>query len=399
MKFRIPFDKRKFRYLINARAGGIDLFRKTLREKHKGVTAGKQKVSTNSLEQSLWRHYQRDNGFNPSLKYIEFWAEELGVSPRELMLDPEDITHIDDLLYLKSRSYEQNINQNKSQMQKLVRILPDSSSHPPDYKLIIFDVDGTLIRIPRKKDNLTYSWVLLWEYLGLKTANLSSKRDPHRIGLDAVTKHQKLTYPQWCDYCCKYFNKTIHEDERYKELFDKAYSEKESIPNQYIRASILHQRDFKEIARECYPVDGIADFFKFTNKNRIKVALISGGINEFLYSVIPFITDFIPDDLIFINKMAWNSNGTLNKIYPTTFDHEKKEDGIRHVSSKFEIDLEQTIFIGDNINDISAAKTGCLTVALNSQSEELKKAFDMNITTNNLSDLSKLFFKNLHGKI
>ncbi|HII30093.1 hypothetical protein COT48_03630 [Candidatus Woesearchaeota archaeon CG08_land_8_20_14_0_20_47_9] len=70
-------------------------------------------------------------------------------------------------------------------------------------------------------------------------------------------------------------------------------------------------------------------------------------------------------------KLIFNYEGTLTGTNVTRFDFEHKADALKQIAAHEGISLKQVAFVGDNGNDVEAARTAGLAIAFNSKCEEL----------------------------
>ncbi len=80
-------------------------------------------------------------------------------------------------------------------------------------------------------------------------------------------------------------------------------------------------------------------------------------------------------DSIIINRIYFNSNGSLVCFGPTCYgDGKYKAEGLRELSRQFGFRLKECAYVGDDSNDIEVAKIAGLSIAFNPKSDELRKA-------------------------
>lgn len=193
-------------------------------------------------------------------------------------------------------------------------------------KLILFDVDGTLINAEPN----------VWSIL-------NSEFD--------FQEHDNLL-------CKKYVDKEI----TYQEWVDKDF-------DHYICKGLDKNR-LKNIFERYKPFPGVIETLELVGKEK-SINVLSGGI-DFLLKVHNLDRFF---ENLLINKILFEGNEII-KVETTQYDIEKKVDGLLYLSQLKNIGLEDTCYIGDGDNDFCLAKfmknNGGIFIAFNSKSQELK---------------------------
>ena len=132
------------------------------------------------------------------------------------------------------------------------------------YKLVCFDVDGTLI------DNVTFSWQIFHDYF---------KTDKHRRE-DAKNAffNGKISYLQWA----------VHDINLWREKNAK-------------------KEDFFKAIKNLRLMEGALETLNELKKQKIKLAIISGSLNIILEKFIPDYEKFFND--IFISRIYFDGGG------------------------------------------------------------------------------------------
>lgn len=208
--------------------------------------------------------------------------------------------------------------------------------------LVAMDVDGTIIR------GIEFSWKEVWRYLGY----------PDRERKTAMQKYlaEQLSYEDWCLYCLRAF-----------------------------KARKLKKADFKRIAKPAHLVSGFRDAVAAMRAAGMKLVVVSGGIDTFLQELIPdYETVF---DEVFINRFEFSKRKPhlLERINPTPYDFAGKVACIEQLCQRHTIPMDRVAFIGEGLNDRYAAGRVGITIALSSQSQEVREAFDHIIEEANLT--------------
>ncbi len=212
------------------------------------------------------------------------------------------------------------------------------------YKLVCFDVDGTLI------DNIRFSWQIFHDYF---------QTDRHRRE-DARNKffNGEITYMQWAE----------HDINLWKERNAKKH-------------------EFFEAISHLNLMEGAIETLNELKKRGIKLAVISGSLNIMLEKFIPNYEDYFDD--VFLSRIYFDENGQINKIEATEYDMDGKALALRKIAEREKIDLKECVFIGDYLNDMKIIQEAGLGIAFNCQHDELKKAADVVIEKKDLREILK----------
>ncbi|MGG9961233.1 HAD-IB family phosphatase [Ferruginibacter sp. SUN106] len=190
------------------------------------------------------------------------------------------------------------------------------------YKLVAFDFDGTILQ----GNNYKHSWKEIWNSLNYE--------ESIRIGL--AEKHKKdsknYSFQDWCDECVKYFA-------------DRNF----------------HKRDIAKIIndRELKIADSFDTVVTVLSKLGIKIIIISGGIDSFIYSTINENTLQLIDK-VFINKFIYDKHGYLLSgvaYQNNNSDSVGKTKVLENYCIKNNIQLDEVVFVGDETNDIDVMQS------------------------------------------
>ena len=214
----------------------------------------------------------------------------------------------------------------------------------PKYKLVCFDVDGTLI------DNVTFSWQVFHDYF---------QTDRHRRE-DAKKKFfdGKITYMQWAE----------HDINLWKERNAK-------------------KPDFFKAIGHLKLMEGAMETLQELKKNGLKLAIISGSLNIILEKFIPDYGDFFDD--VFLSRIYFDADGNISKVEATEFDMDAKALALRKIAEREGISLQECVFVGDYLNDRKIIEEAGLGIAFNCRHDELKKIADVCIDKKDLREILK----------
>lgn len=212
------------------------------------------------------------------------------------------------------------------------------------YKLVCFDVDGTLI------DNVTFSWQVFHDYF---------QTDKHRRE-DAKKRFfdGKITYMEWAE----------HDINLWKEGNAK-------------------KEDFFMAMGHLKLMEGAMETLHELKKNGLKLAIISGSLNIILEKFIPNYEEFFDD--VFLSRIYFGENGEISRVEATEFDMDAKALALRKIAEREGISLDECVFIGDYLNDKKIIQEAGLGIAFNCNYDELKKIANVCIEKKDLREILK----------
>ncbi len=206
-------------------------------------------------------------------------------------------------------------------------------------KLIIFDLDGTLI------DDTIYIWKTLHEHFETDPLRRRQAYQDYRAG--------KIDYNRWAQIDLE----LLKDRNVSRNDIDALFENLKLVPN----------------ARETL----------LSLKNRSwKMAVISGSVDRALYSVLPDADELFDD--VFINVLKFDKKGFLQDIVPTPFDMEHKAAGLHFLADKYNINIQDVVFVGDNDNDVHIAREAGMSIAFNSKSRQLERVSTFVVAENDL---------------
>jgi phosphoserine phosphatase len=212
------------------------------------------------------------------------------------------------------------------------------------YKLVCFDVDGTLV------DNVKFSWQVFHDYFQTDKHKRDDARNRFMNG--------KMSYLEWAE----------HDINMWKEKNAK-------------------KDDFLKAMEDLKLMNGAMETLMELKKNKLKLAVISGSLNILLEKFIPNYEEIFDD--VFLSRIYFDEKGNIVKIVPTEFDMIKKAEALRKIAERENISLKECVFIGDYLNDRRVIREAGLGIAFNCQHDELKQVADVVIEKKDLREVLK----------
>ncbi len=207
------------------------------------------------------------------------------------------------------------------------------------YKLICFDMDGVLF-----KD------INFWIELHKKFGTLKE-------GINLTEKYLHTNY-----------------DKLVEEVVAKLWKGKDAKPYFYLVNSIEY-------------LPGVSKVFDYINEQDLITAIISASSSD----VAKRVQHDYGVEHIFANELVVRNEKVAGEfIWPIGAGKHKKAEIIRHLCSDLGISTKDVIYVGDSDTDIEAFQEVGLSIAFNSQSNELKKLATFVVDSNDLSKILPL---------
>ena len=210
----------------------------------------------------------------------------------------------------------------------------------PRYRLACFDVDGTLV------GKTVFVWQTLHDYFRTDPALRKKAHDDYCAG--------RISYGQWFEWDIRLLR------EQGADL---------SRMQQAISPLELHS--------------GAHEMLAALRQAGLRLAVVSGSLNIVL-DKFDLTRHF---DQVFLNELFFGRQGQLIGWRPTPFDMENKAAGLEYLTSEYDLDINETVFVGDNFNDLSIARRAGLAIAFNSSCDELIECCHVRIESTDLRDL------------
>lgn len=233
----------------------------------------------------------------------------------------------DDLPYLIFRKFVLSLTTTPPESTQIIEryATPSAAKHPPQslskggYRVIAFDLDGTLLR------GIDFSWTVVWKYLGIPEAVYKGAMRDYLKG--------KTTYQEWCTLACEHF-----------------------------RAKGLRRGDFSKIASGITVTKNLQETLTTLKASGFILALISGGIDTFIEEKIPNAAELF--DYICINRLRYDQpSGLVSGVEATPFDFEGKTVALEAICKRHACSLKEAVFVGEGFNDGDVVNKAGLSIA------------------------------------
>lgn len=208
-------------------------------------------------------------------------------------------------------------------MERYATLLLPKHSHKAvpksGYRVIAFDLDGTLLR------GIDFSWTVVWKYLGFPESVYKGAMRDYRKG--------RTTYQEWCDLACRQF-----------------------------REKGLHRNDFAKIVSGITVTKNLQETLTTLKASGFILAIISGGINTFIEEMIPNAAELF--DYICINRLHFDQpSGLISGVDATPFDFEGKTLALEAICKRHNCTLKEAVFVGEGFNDEDVVNKAGLGIA------------------------------------
>src|SRR3989344_2371102 len=177
------------------------------------------------------------------------------------------------------------------------------------YKLVCFDVDGTLI------DNLEYSWELFHNHFEVDMSRRIKARDLYYRG--------EISYLEWAKHDIN------------------MWVEKKATKAQFFSA--LKKNNVQLMK-------GALETIKALKEAKLKLAIISGSLDIILEYFLPAYDDIFDD--VFLSKLNFDKDGKLIGAKPTEYDMMHKATALKKIAKRENLKLSECVHIGDHHNDV-----------------------------------------------
>ena len=142
-------------------------------------------------------------------------------------------------------------------------------------------------------------------------------------------------------------------------------------------------KEYFELVKSIEYLPGVKEVFNYIKEQNLQTAIVSASSID----VAKRVQKDFQIEHIFANTLVIKDNKISGEfIWPIGAGKEKKAEIIRNLCKDINVSPENCIYIGDSETDIEAFREVGLSIAFNSNSEELKKVATHVVNSNNLED-------------
>lgn len=193
-----------------------------------------------------------------------------------------------------------------------------SATNKGRYKVVAFDLDGTLLR---GKDFI-FSWERVWAEVGVSKAVQRSLKKAYRLESEAALSPaaRAAAYRRWCEAAVSHFK---------------------------VRG--LTRARLAEIAAPLELTANCREVLARLRAEGVVTAVISGGISTFLEDCFTDFREYV--DFAFVNELRFDADGVIEGVVATAYDFEGKAEALSLVCAQARCTREESVFVGDRFND------------------------------------------------
>ena len=156
----------------------------------------------------------------------------------------------------------------------------------------------------------------------------------------------------------------------------------QSFTNRMSLLAGLSDSALTEIADQLPIMEGAERLFKNLNAFGYKTAILSGGFNYFG----KVLQKKFNIDYVFSNTLDIKNKQLTGKVIPPIINGEQKELLLREIAEKEELDLKQTVAVGDGANDLAMIGAAGLGIAYHAK-PIVRETAKQSISHNNLDSI------------
>ncbi len=196
------------------------------------------------------------------------------------------------------------------------------------YKVVAFDLDGTLMR----GEKYAFSWERIWTELRFAKSVRQQLRSEYRLKAEAGKGQRLDAYRNWCEQAVGHF-----------------------------RDRKLTRSQLAQFATGLHLTVKCREAMSALRDAGCVTAIISGGVHTFLEDGFPDFREFV--DFVFINELTFDGDGVVAGVRATAFDFEGKAEALELVCRRAGCGPDEAVFVGDQFNDEAIMLRASLAIA------------------------------------
>jgi phosphoserine phosphatase len=220
-------------------------------------------------------------------------------------------------------------------------------------KIIVFDIDGVIFDVSEYTEGGKKVAVSTWNALFDKAGIYDEHERLKQMYIDGKFK----SYMKWTDEACRVFKK--HG---------------------------LTKKKFMEMINERHLIKGAKETLQVLRKKDYKTATITGGFDALAKKAQMLLGI---DYTVSHCKLIFDKKGKLTRWKLIPCDYEDTINYFHKILKKHNLTPEESVYIGDDVNDIPIFKESCLSIAFNCNKQEVKDAADVVINKKDLREILK----------
>ena len=129
------------------------------------------------------------------------------------------------------------------------------------------------------------------------------------------------------------------------------------------------------VREQLQPIPGARQTILGLRKRGFRVVVISGTLDITLEVLLPG----MPFDEVYTNRLFFDRNGLISGWSATPYDNEGKAHALDRICSRLAVPLGQTVFVGDNINDLHVMEMAGFAIAYEPKAESVRQTADVTV--------------------
>jgi phosphoserine phosphatase len=168
------------------------------------------------------------------------------------------------------------------------------------------------------------------------------------------------------------------------------YDFAESLEKRVSLLSGVKESDLYEIANNLPFTNGLDTLVRYLKENHFKIGILSGGFDFFAKKIM----QMYRFDYQYSNRLEIINDKLTGKLTGEIVDKEKKAFYLKKIAEDEQIDLRNTVAVGDGANDLSMLNVSRVGIAFNAK-ESVTKQAKFFLNSDNISEIIPIIKKEL----